>query len=108
MRSCAGGGVCPLRPIAQIRPAKRADTSNNIFLGAGQFPGGGLTYFTPPPAGSFTFPPRPGVGRNSFRGPGYFSVDMTALKRFGLPSMASLGEVPVSKSEATLTTCSTD
>ena len=86
----AGGGVCPLRPIAQIRPAATDDTSNSTFLGAGQFPGGGLLYFTPPPSGSFTSPPRPGVGRNSFRGPGYFSVDMTAIKRFGLPSF--LGE----------------
>ena len=87
----AGGGVCPLRPIAQIRQGT-GDTSNGAFLGAGQFPGGGLTYFTPPPKGSFTLPPRPGVGRNSLRGPGYFSVDMTAVKRFGLSGMRLLGE----------------
>ncbi len=87
----AGGGVCPLRPIAQIRPAQ-GGTSNSTFLGAGQFPGGGLTYFTKPPPGSFTVPPRPGVGRNSFRGPGYFSTDMTVVKRFGIPSMRVLGE----------------
>ncbi len=88
----AGGGVCPLRPIAQIRPPATPDTSNDIFLGAGQFPGGGLRFFTPPPSGFFTVPPRPGVGRNSFRGPGYFSVDMTVVKRFGLPAMPLLGE----------------
>jgi hypothetical protein len=88
----AGGGVCPLRPIAQIKSAATEDTSNDTFLGAGQFPGGGLLYFTPPPSGSFTVPPRPGVGRNSFRGPRYFSVDMTALKRFGLPAMPFFGE----------------
>jgi hypothetical protein len=88
----AAGGVCPLRPIAQIRPAASGGTSNDTFLGAGQFPGGGLTYFTPPPSGSFTSPPRPGVGRNSFRGPGYFSIDMTAIKRFHLPSKSFLGE----------------
>ncbi|MGH9871486.1 MAG: TonB-dependent receptor domain-containing protein, partial [Pyrinomonadaceae bacterium] len=87
----SGGGVCPLRPIAQIRPAT-GNTSNSTFLGAGQFPGGGLTYFTPPPSGSFTVPPRPGIGRNSFRGPGYFSTDMTVVKRFGLPSKRVLGE----------------
>src|SRR5262249_8858093 len=34
----AGGGVCPLRPIAQIRPAASGDTSNDTFPGAGQFP----------------------------------------------------------------------
>src|SRR5207247_2921237 len=45
----AGGGVCPLRPIAQIKSASTGDTSNDTFLGAGHFPGGGLLYFTPPP-----------------------------------------------------------
>ncbi len=88
----AGGGVCPLRPIAQTKAASTSSTSNSTFLGAGQFPGGGLSYFTPPPSGSFATPPRPGVGRNSQRGPGYFSVDMTALKRFKFPSMPFLGE----------------
>jgi hypothetical protein len=50
-----------------------------------------LLYFTPPPP-NFTSPPRPGVGRNSLRGPGYFSVDMTVVKRFGIPVMPVLGE----------------
>ncbi|MGH9902596.1 MAG: hypothetical protein ACRD68_12380, partial [Pyrinomonadaceae bacterium] len=88
----AGGGVCPLRPSGQIRPAATDDTSNDTFLGAGQFPGGGLLYFTPPPTGSFTVPPLPGVGRNSLRGPGYFSTDLTIVKRFGIPAMPVLGE----------------
>jgi len=88
----AGGGICPLRPSAQLRPIGTDDTSNSTFLGAGQFPGGGLLYFAPPPAGSFTTPPLPGVGRNSLRGPNYFSVDMTLVKRFGLPVMPVLGE----------------
>jgi hypothetical protein len=88
----AGGGVCPLRPIGQIQAPATDDTSNDTFLGAGQFPGGGLLYFTPPPTGSFAVPPRPGVGRNIFRGPGYFSVDMTVVKRFGLPTMGPLKE----------------
>ncbi|HJQ35090.1 MAG TPA: TonB-dependent receptor [Pyrinomonadaceae bacterium] len=87
----AGGGVCPLRPIGQIREGT-GDTSNGTFLGAGQFPGGGLTYFVPPPAGSFTTPPVPGVGRNSQRGPNYFSVDMTLVKRFAFPTLPLLGE----------------
>jgi hypothetical protein len=87
----AAGGVCPLRPIAQIMPAATDSTSNDTFLGAGQFPGGGLLYFTPPPPGSFTTPPRPGIGRNSFRGPNYRSVDMTIVKRFGVPAHV-LGE----------------
>jgi hypothetical protein len=70
-------------------------TSNDAFLGAGQFPGGGLTYFVAPPdapTGGYRVPPQPGVGRNSLRGPGYFSIDMTAVKRFKLPAMRILGE----------------
>jgi hypothetical protein len=87
----AGGGVCPLRPIAYTGGALD-DTSNETFMQQwGQFPGGPLQYFTPPPTGSFTEVPRPGVGRNSFRGPNYFSVDATLVKRFGLPDMRGLG-----------------
>jgi hypothetical protein len=88
----AGGGVCPLRPIAQIRDPATDSTGNGTFLGTGQFPGGGLLYFTPPPASTSTPPPPPGVGRNSFRGPNYFSVDMTLVKRFGFPAFPVLGE----------------
>jgi hypothetical protein len=88
----AAGNVCPLRPVAQIREPETNNTSNDTFLGAGQFPGGGLLYFTPPPPGTFTVPPRPGVGRNSFRGPNYFSVDFTVVKRFGLPTIGVLKE----------------
>jgi hypothetical protein len=87
----AGGGVCPLRPVAYSGGALD-DTSNDVFMQEfGQFPGGPLDYFTPPPAGSFDRPPAPGVGRNSFRGPRYFSVDATLTKRFGLPAIQGLG-----------------
>jgi len=37
-------------------------------------------------------PTRPGIARNSFRGPGYFDVDATLSKAFGLPTMKLLGE----------------
>ncbi len=37
-------------------------------------------------------PTAPGVARNSFRGPGYFDVDATLSKAFGLPSNRILGE----------------
>lgn len=53
--------------------------------------GGPLQYFTPPPAGSFDVPPRPGVGGNSFRGPGYFAVDATLVKQFRFPIIPGLG-----------------
>jgi hypothetical protein len=87
----AGGGVCPLRPIAYAGGAS-TDTGNDVFMRQyGQFPGGPLQYFTPPPAGSFDVPPRPGVARNSFRGPGYFAVDAALAKRFVLPALRGLG-----------------
>lgn len=37
-------------------------------------------------------PPAPGIARNSFRGPGYFDIDATLSKSFGLPRMRVLGE----------------
>jgi carboxypeptidase family protein len=78
-------------------------------------PGGGSGFFTPPtlvpgtlfdclfpnpdpvlcPAGQQGFgalPTAPGVGRNSFTGPGYFDFDATLGKSFGLPKMPILGE----------------
>jgi len=37
-------------------------------------------------------PALPGVVRNSFRGPGYFDIDATLSKSFGLPSTKLIGE----------------
>src|SRR6267154_2423520 len=37
-------------------------------------------------------PGAPGIGRNSFRGPGYFGVDMSVVKKFGLPNLRLWGE----------------
>jgi hypothetical protein len=37
-------------------------------------------------------PCAPAIGRNSFRGPGYFDLDATIGKTLGLPSMKVLGE----------------
>jgi hypothetical protein len=37
-------------------------------------------------------PTHPGVARNSFRGPGYFDIDATLSKSFGLPTMKVIGE----------------
>jgi hypothetical protein len=47
------------------------------------------------PAGQQGFgpiPTAPGIKRNSFTGPGYFDVDATLSKSFGLPSTRILGE----------------
>lgn len=47
------------------------------------------------PAGQQGFgplPTAPGISRNMFTGPGYFDVDATLSKSFGLPNMKLLGE----------------
>jgi hypothetical protein len=83
------GFQCPQRPIA-YRGDLEQDMSNEAF----QRPGG---TFGPGADQSFQSPrfgtspiQVPGVGRNVFRGPNYFSVDMSAIKRFRLPRF--LGE----------------
>ena len=79
--------ICPSRPPHYFGGALE-DTDNEAFIRpGGNFPGGGLLYFDPNnPDGRLL----PGIGRNSFRGPRYFSVDMSLGKRTGLPSV--LGE----------------
>jgi hypothetical protein len=44
------------------------------------------------PGASAGLPPPPGVGRNSFAGPGYRDIDASLTKAFGLPKMRVLGE----------------
>jgi len=85
-----GPTLCPSRPARYFGGAL-TDTSNETFTSAhGQFPGiatSGAPYFDiNNPGGNL----RPGIGRNSFRGPRYFSVDMTVGKKTGLPGF--LGE----------------
>jgi len=79
--------VCPSRPPRYFGGALE-DTDNNAFIRpGGNFPGGGLHYFDPNNPNGLLLP---GIGRNSFRGPRYFSVDMSLGKRTGLPKV--LGE----------------
>lgn len=79
--------ICPSRPPRYFGGALE-DTDNEAFIRpGGNFPGGGLKFFDPNnPDGRLL----PGIGRNSFRGPRYFAVDMSLAKRTGLPSI--LGE----------------
>lgn len=79
--------ICPSRPPHYFGGAL-TDTGNEAFIRpGGNFPGGGLKYFDQNnPQGTLL----PGIGRNSFRGPRYFAVDMSLAKRFGLPNV--LGE----------------
>ena len=81
--------ICPSRPSKYFGGALN-DTSNDAFIRpGGNFPGGGLKYFDPNnPSGTLL----PGIGRNSFRGPKYFAVDLSVAKRTGLPGFLKLGE----------------
>ena len=83
IRQPSGEFFGPIRPTAYLGGALD-DTSDEAFLRpGGNFPGGGTQYFT-------TNAGPPGIGRNSFRGPRYFSVDMSVVKKTGLPGF--LGE----------------
>ncbi len=84
--STRGPSLCPVRPVAYFGGAG-TDTSNDAFINGANFPGGGSAFFNTTAPVGFQLP---GIGRNSFRGPRYFDVDLSVAKRFGLPSM--LGE----------------
>ncbi|HEU5400465.1 MAG TPA: TonB-dependent receptor, partial [Terriglobales bacterium] len=76
------------------------DTSNSAYQTGSNFSQGGTHYFAQPATGtlypggsSLTGGSSPQVvQRNSFRGPGYRSIDATLAKSFGLPNMPVLGE----------------
>lgn len=87
------GTLCPVRPQTYTGGAL-SDYGNDRFQQPnGNFPNGSLSYFVPAAANTGTeIPAPPQVGRNSFRGPRFFNVDMTLTKEFGLPKMAVLGE----------------
>ena len=79
--------ICPIRPQAFLGGAGTS-TSNDTFLTQnGNFPGGGANFFVAKSNGP------PGVGRNSFRGPRYQSVDMTVGKNTRFPLMGDRGNV---------------
>jgi hypothetical protein len=99
-------GDCDLRPAAYLGGALNEYGDDAFRTPGGNFPGGGPLYFTQPartqgpsfnsivtgqnPAGPI--PERPGVERNSFRGPRFFNLDATVSKAFGLPTMPVLGD----------------
>lgn len=94
IRGAGGDFFGPIRPVAYFGGVQQ-NTSNSSFLQPnGYFTGGGARYFqTTLNPGDATFQNNPpGIGRNSFRGPNYFDIDMSFAKRFGLPGLKFLGE----------------
>jgi hypothetical protein len=88
----ANSGYCNVRPASYVGGAGTNYGNNTFKQPLAYFPNGPETYFTPPVLSANGVPPAPGVGRNSFRGPGYSSVDFTLSKSFGLPKAPVLGE----------------
>jgi hypothetical protein len=74
-----GATLAPTRPVAYFGGAGDS-TSNDAFITGSNFPLGGSHYFDITRSGP------PGIGRNSFRGPGYFSVDFSFIKSTKLPN----------------------
>lgn len=111
IRSQSNAQFGPFRPVAFFGGAGN-DTSNDTFLnGNGNFTGsfipgnnlcinvtGGcnrifLTTLNRDMNGDATFLLNPpGIGRNSFRGPRYFSTDLSISKRFDLPKGLRISE----------------
>ncbi len=78
--------IRPTRPSQYFLNANPNTNSNTCFMNGCEFGGTnqsapivGTTYF------NIATPGPPGIGRNSFRGPGFFSTDATLSKKFGLP-----------------------
>ncbi len=73
-----GPSLCPVRPQGYHGPTE-LDTSDQAFMTGSNFPGGGAPFFTVFDLPNNSIAP-PGIGRNSFRGPSYFAVDMSVVK----------------------------
>ena len=110
IRSASGVTFGPFRPVGYFGGAGDSSSNDTFLTGNGNFtgsfipgancinaPGGCSTIFLTTlnknANGDATFLLNPpGIGRNSFRGPKYFNVDLTLGKRFTLPNRLRLGE----------------
>jgi hypothetical protein len=74
-----GSTLGPIRPVA-YKGGAGSGASTDVFLRKnGNFPGGGQAFFDITSAGT------PGIGRNSFRGPRYGSMDLSVAKNTAFP-----------------------
>jgi Carboxypeptidase regulatory-like domain len=79
-----GPKLNPTRPQGYSGPSS-LPTSNDAFI-SGIFGPNGRTLFTLIPGNP------PGIGRNSFRGPKYFDIDMSLVKQVRLNGLLGLAE----------------
>ncbi|HEY0461660.1 MAG TPA: carboxypeptidase regulatory-like domain-containing protein [Pyrinomonadaceae bacterium] len=82
---------CDPRPTSYTGVQPASNSNDNFLRTNGIFgvPGTQVFSYNPGPSGILT---RPGVGRNSFRGPRYFAVDTALAKKFGLGDLWFFGE----------------
>ncbi|MEK7854599.1 MAG: hypothetical protein AAB288_00790, partial [Acidobacteriota bacterium] len=89
----SSNNFCDPRPTFYNGNQPLSNSNENFLSPGGIFPGGGDDYFnTSVPFNANPFTQRPGIGRNRFRGPKYFALDMTFAKQFGLGDWGFLGE----------------
>jgi hypothetical protein len=98
--STRGPSICPTRPVAFLGGVG-TNTSNNAFI-TGSNTASCIVLRadgTPDPNKNNCFSLAspgalllPGIGRNSFRGPHYFDVDMAVSKKFGLSNLLGEGK----------------
>jgi len=67
--------LSPYRPSAVLQPPVYSSSFSALTIPGKNFPGGGPAYYDLTPG-------IPAVGRNSFRGPGFHSIDMSLGKNF--------------------------
>ena len=97
LRGPNGNFFGPIRPTVFFGKQPARNTNHDFLQPGGIFPGGGALYFNTAVNTDSTGTPTfqlnpPGIGRNVFRGPTYFSTDLSLAKRFGLPRLGVLGE----------------
>jgi hypothetical protein len=93
IRQPSGKFFGPIRPTEYFGGAGD-DSSDEAFITGSNFPGGGANFFDTTVTGD---PPTialnpPGIGRNSFRGPKYSSLDLSLVKQTSLSGIPRLGE----------------
>lgn len=85
-------GFCDPRPTSYNGTQPADNTNDNFLRPNGVFGVPGTSVFGTAFNSNDPFRNLPAIGRNAFRGPRYFNVDMTIAKKFGLGDWGFLGE----------------
>jgi hypothetical protein len=83
---------CDPRPTSYNGTQPDANTNDNFLRPGGIFGASGTSIFGTAFNSNNPFANPPAIGRNTFRGPKYFNVDMSFVKSFGLPEFGWLDE----------------